>query len=158
MNRDELLKSCFGDADLAPPKKWLVMTEPDENDPAIIHTRAVVGLDYRRVLVRDSRPPGPGVAVSTTTIPVAALLHVCTDPAYRGLGYASALVLSAHEEAGAHRSVPFAAVVAPEDCRSFFERHGYFHPDGAPDGFLVCELGGRDPEWAEWPAGTVRVL
>lgn len=155
MNRDELLESIFGE-DLAAPKKWFSLTESDEKDESIIHTRAVVGLDYRRVLVRNSRPPGPGVSVAMTTIPVAALLHVCTDPEYRRRGYARGLVLSAHEEASSHRSTPFAAVYAPVAARPFFESLGYFNPPDAPDGFLVCELGGRDPEWAAWPAGTIR--
>lgn len=155
MNRDELLESCFG-PDLAPPRKWFAMTEPDDKNPEIIHTRAVVGLDYRRVIVRNSQPPGPGIAVATTTVPVAAVLYVCTDPDHRGHGYAKALVLSAHEEAASHRAAAFAVVLAPPQCRSFFEQFGYFHPDDAPDGFLVCELGGREKEWAEWPAGSVR--
>lgn len=158
MNRDELLEECFAGSDLPTPKKWLSMTEPDGDNPAIIHTRAVLGLDYRRVIVRNSQPAGAGVGVAMTTIPVAAVLYVCTDPAHRGRGFASALVLSAHEEAASHRSTPFSVVIAPDRVRDFFTREnlGYFHPDGAPDGFLVCELGGRDPEWAEWPAGSVR--
>lgn len=155
MNRDELLETCFGD-EFPLPKKWFSWTEEDETNPEVIHTRAVVGLDYRRVLVRNSRPPGPGVGVAMTTIPVAVLLNVCTDPEYQRRGYARALVLSAHEEAGSHRGTPFAAVYAPESARPFFLALGYFSPAGAPDGFLVCELGGRDPEWAEWPEGAIR--
>lgn len=153
MNRDELLEECFGatSEDLPAPKKWLSVTEPDEANPHVVHTRALVGLDYRRVIVRDSIAPGDGMAVATTTVPVAVLFHVCVDPEHRGRGYAGALVRSAHEEAASHRSMLFCVVMTTAGCAPFFEKLGYAHPDGAPDSFLVCQLADE-----AWPAGSVR--
>jgi GNAT superfamily N-acetyltransferase len=143
VNRDELLGECFGTADLPWPAKWLSLTAPDEGDAYITHVRAVVGLDYRRCLVRQIRPTGPGVSDVTSTLPVAVLCHVCTDPAYRGMGYAKALIESALEEAASHRTVSYAAVVAT-DTAAFFERFGFRAPMASVHGLLVRPLGDDD--------------
>jgi GNAT superfamily N-acetyltransferase len=154
MNRDELLEACFGTAALAPPRKWLSLTVADDDNPHLVHVRAVVGLDYRRVLLRHSFAPGAGVGEVGTMLPVAALAHLCVDPDHRGQGYARALVESALEEAASHRTIQHATLVSPPDAVAFFERFGFEHPELAPDDFLARPL--RDGD--QWPPGSVRLI
>lgn len=130
MTRDELLAACFGRSDLKPGQKMFRMEEGE----AVI---SIVDLSYKRVVIGQ------------TTVTVATITNVCTDPDRRGKGYASALLRSAHNEVRAHPMVVWVAALA-EDAR-FFARNGYRHvdPDGHPE-LLVFYVGGEP-----WPAGAI---
>ena len=147
MNRDELLAACFGDADL--PREKKIFETIDGND-VVSH----VGLLYRRILVRPATYAGPGVSDASDMVTVAAITNVCTDPDYRGQGFARANLDAAHADAATHQMVAFAAVFASEPVfDGFYRSRGYFHPDGAPDGFYVCPLRSD-----EWPTGVVETF
>lgn len=151
MNRDELLYACFGRADL-PEGKQLFQIE--EIDGGAAHVRALVCLDYRRIVIYPPTEPGSGISSAAVTATVAAVMNVCTDPDCRGRGYASALIRSAHEEAATHATVDFAALFAGLEQAAFYERFGYFHPDGGPEFFYVAPLRDGD-EAIPWPEGRV---
>jgi GNAT superfamily N-acetyltransferase len=146
MNRDELLLACFGRDDL--PQGARIFEELDEERRNVL---SHVDLSYRRVVVRRSTAPGPGVTESSVMLSIASVANVCTDPGHRGQGYASRQIELAHEEARTHPSVRFAALFAGPDEAGFFARLGYVPVEGGPDGFMVCQLADE-----EWPAGRVR--
>lgn len=143
MNRDELLIECFGRANFPAPHS--IYEEVDLETGAVL---SHVDVYLRRVLVRAPRGIPGTIQESATTLVVAGIAQVCTDPAHRGQGFARGLVKRAHEEMATHQPVRFAALFS--DYLPLYEPLGYFHPDGAPDGFLVCELGDE-----RWPAGRV---
>jgi GNAT superfamily N-acetyltransferase len=154
VNRDELLELCFGRPvdDLPRPEKYLVQQEFDDENPQIVHVRALVGIAYRSVLVRASSAPGAGIGVAATVVRVGAVMNVCTDPDHRGKGYATALLRSAHEEITSHRTLSFAALFADPALAGFFERpeFGYQHPELAPERFYVAALTDE-----QWPSASV---
>lgn len=151
MNRDELLEECFGKTidELPVPAHWFNYEDPDRQG----HVFSLVGLGWRSVIVRNSQPPSAGeVTVATTTVRVAAIMNVCTDPDHRGQGYATLQMLAAHEFAEQHELTDYAALFAGPERVSFYEQFGYSHPAGARDpNFLVAEL--RDD--VPWPEGSV---
>lgn len=148
MNRDELLVACFPDSEASSPDGMPAgsrILEMIDGGDVLSH----LDLSYRRVLVhRATSSPGAGIVDASATLTVAAISNVCTDPAFRGQGYASALILSAHEEARAHSMVGYAVLFST--YVGFYERFGYAHPDGAPEHLLVACLT-EEP----WPAGRV---
>lgn len=166
MNRDELLHACFGDRDL-PEGKRVFQTE--EITATEAHVRAIVMLDYRRIILFPITSPGSGVSEAARTVTVAAVMNVCTDSDCRGRGYATDLLKQAHDEAATHHSIEFAALFAGPELQPFFERLGYHHPEGTPEAFMVMPLtrmiptGSLDeqgapaiePVVAEWPEGRV---
>jgi GNAT superfamily N-acetyltransferase len=129
VNRDELLELCFGRADFPP---GALIFEMKNGDDVLSH----VDLYWRRIVV------GP------TTITVAAIGQVCTDPDHRGLGYASALVRRAHAAAREH---PIGYACLFSAYFGLYEKLGYRQPDpeGNPD-FLICTLTGEP-----WPPGRI---
>lgn len=137
MTRDELIASCFGRTDF--PPAWQIVEMLDE---ATGDLQSHVEVYLRRVVVRT---PGLG----GTTVTVAGIGNICTDPAYRRRGFAAALVRRAHVEIQEHQPIRFAALFS--DRVDYFARLGYFHPAGASDPtFLVCELSDES-----WPPGRV---
>lgn len=156
MNRDDLLDLCFPGAALDLGAKIFDMTETDDDNPQVTHVRSTVTLGYRRVIVHHATAaPGPGVAQAASTLLIATIANVATDPDYRGRGYATALIRSAHEEAATHETIGFVALFAGREIAGFYERLGYARRDGSPEGFMVAPLyrEGEDP--AEWPVGRV---
>lgn len=153
MNRDELLELALGrpTSELPNPSKWFDLTEQDEENEQVTHCRSVVGLGYRSVIVRHSRPTAVGASTAATTMRIAAVMNVATDPDHRGKGYATDLLRSAHADA-ASPLLAFAGLFCPAELASFFERLGYQHPAGTPDGFMACSLADRSETW---PEGTV---
>jgi GNAT superfamily N-acetyltransferase len=143
VNRDELLEECFGRSDFPAPLR--VFEEVDLDTGAVLsHVDAYM----RRVVVRQPRAIPGTIHEAATTLTVLGIAQVCTDPDHRGRGLARGLVRRAHEEMSARQSVKFAALYS--DYLPLYEPLGYFHPEDAPPGFLVCRLG-ED----EWPAGRV---
>lgn len=164
MNRDELLELCFNRPveELPSPSKWFARL-PDIGDDWTLdpayqgHVLSLVGLGYRRILLRNSVAPGSGVISSATTITVAAIMCVCTDPDHRGQGYATELMNAVHTEAAAHALTSYAALFAGPENVPFYERFGYAHPERSPEHFLVAPLT-QDVESGEpvpWPTGSV---
>lgn len=145
MTREELLEACFGRSDFPPPRRTVELL--DEATGAVM---SHVDIYLRRVIVR--RPPSPGpVSEGATTLSVAAIAQVCTDPAHRGKGYATALLRRAHSEMREHPTVQFAALFGLVE---FYSRLGYSHPAGATHPhFLVCAL-----QDERWPDGRVDTL
>jgi GNAT superfamily N-acetyltransferase len=137
VNRAELLLECFGPAELAPPAFVFEMNEGDEpGGPVLSH----VDLYYRRVVIGSP---------TFTTLTVAAIGNVCTDPAHRGKGYARALVRRVHAHAREHPGIDYAALFSA--YLGLYEPLGYRQPDPErlPD-FLVCPLTGE-----AWPPGRI---
>ena len=129
MTRDELLTACFGSAD------WPA-------GDVVLQVRS--GADVLSHLDLYWRTVGVGAL----DVPVAAIGQVATDPAYRGLRLASALVRTAHRVA-ANRGLEWAALFG---VSSLYERIGYFTPADPPKpDFLVCPL----VDGVEWPAGPI---
>jgi predicted N-acetyltransferase YhbS len=88
------------------------------------------------------------VGVGSTEVPVAAIGQVSTDPAFRGLGFATSLVAAAHRLA-AERGVAWAALFGVDPL---YARLGYRTPAEPPnEDFMVCPLA----EGAEWPSGAI---
>lgn len=88
------------------------------------------------------------VEVGSVEIPVAAIGQVSTDPAFRGLGFASSLVAAAHRLA-AERGVAWAALFGVE---RLYARLGYRAPPEPPhEHFLVCPLA----KGVDWPQGPI---
>jgi predicted N-acetyltransferase YhbS len=129
MTRDELLLACFDTADFAPGD---VVLEVRSADDVLSH----IDVYWRPVLA------------GAAEVPVAAIGQVSTDPAFRGLGFAGALVRAAHRVA-AERGVEWAALFGD---LAYYERFGYVRPAEPPDEvFLVCPL----VPSAEWPPGAI---
>jgi predicted N-acetyltransferase YhbS len=129
VTREELLTECFGSPD------WPV-------GDVVLQVRS--GEDVLSHLDLYWRTVG----VSSLEVPVAAIGQVATDPAYRGLRLASALVRTAHRVA-AQRGLEWAALFG---VSSLYRRIGYVTPAGAPKpDFLVCPL----VDGVEWPAGAI---
>lgn len=143
MTREELLEACFGRSDFPAPLRTVELRDEETGD-----VWSHVDVYLRRVLIRYPSSPA-AVADGGTTLVVAGIAQVCTDPDKRGNGYALALVRRAHAEMKEHHAVKFAALYGlPE----IYERLGYFHPEGASDpNFLVCKL----DEDEQWPEGRV---
>lgn len=127
MTRDELLLACFGRDDLKPGTRIL---ETKEGTDVIAH----LDLSYRRVVVGQ------------TTLTVAAISNLCTDPARRRRGFATTLVRRAHDEARDHPMIEYVGVFALYD--GLFSRLGYqqVDPAGNPD-LLVASLAGEPFGW-----------
>lgn len=142
MTSEELLQACFGRSDFPPPMRTVEMVDEATGD-----VMSHVDVYLRRVLVRFPRSASP-VAEAATTLTVAGIAQVCTDPDHRGKGFARALVRRAHTEMREHQPIKFAALYS--DYLDLYSPLGYFHPEGAPDAFLVCELADE-----KWPAGRV---
>src|SRR5688500_141859 len=129
MTREELLLECFGETDFAPGD---VILEVRAGEDVLSH----VDVYWR------------AVGVGSAEIPVAAIGQVCTDPAFRGLGFASALVAAAHRLA-AERGIAWAALFGGEEL---YGRLGYRAPPQPPnEDFLVCPLA----PGIEWPPGPI---
>lgn len=145
MTREELLQECFGRSDFPPPLRTFSLQDETTGD-------VLSSVDVYRRIVRIRYPRGRGeVSDAASTMSVAALAQVCTDPAHRGKGYASAAIRLAHVELREHKPLLFAALVGDV---GFYGRLGYFHPEGAADAnFLVFKLGDDD-----WPAGRVTTV
>lgn len=143
MTRDELLEACFGRSTFPPGVKVVEMLDERTGD-VLSH----IDVYLRQVRIRHPEDQiARGVGEAATTLTVVALAQVCTDPAHRRKGYASALVRGVHTWATDHKPVKFAALFSgvPE----FYVRLGYFHPEGATrDDFLVRALTDE-----KWPAG-----
>jgi predicted N-acetyltransferase YhbS len=129
MTREELLEECFGTPDFAPGD---VVLQVRSGDDVLSH------LDlYWRAL-----------GVGSGEVQVAAIGQVATDPVYRGLRLASALMRTAHRVA-AERGLGWAALFG---VSGVYGRIGYRTPADAPEPeFLVCPL----VEGVEWPAGPI---
>jgi predicted N-acetyltransferase YhbS len=129
VNRDELLTECFGSA------HWPVgdvVLQVRSGEDVLSH----LDVYWRSVRVGDLE------------VPVAAIGQVATDPAYRGLQLASALVRTAHRVA-TERGLEWAALFG---VSSLYRRIGYVTPADPPKpDFLVCPL----VESVSWPAGTI---
>jgi predicted N-acetyltransferase YhbS len=129
VTREELLVECFGSADWPPGD---VMLQVSSGQDVLAH----LDLYWR------------SVGVGGGEVEVAAIGQVATDPAYRGLGLATALVRTAHRIA-AERGLEWAALFG---VSSLYRRIGYFMPRDAPKPeFLVCPL----VEGSEWPSGAI---
>lgn len=124
--RDALLAECFGRAGLTVGDVTLEVREAG---------LLVSQLDIYWRTVRAGRRRTNVMAVG----------NVCTAPAARGRGYASALVTAAHT-VGRRRGVSHAALWS--DYLGFYRPHGY-QPTPV-ESFLVAALAG-DP----WPAGPI---
>lgn len=129
MTREELLEACFGTADW--PRGDVVL-QVRSGDDLLAH------LD---LYVRS-------IGVGTREVLVAAIGQVCTDPAHRGLGLASALVRTAHRVA-LERGLEWAALFG---VSTLYGRIGYRTPPEPPQpDFLVCPL----VTGLEWPEGAI---
>jgi predicted N-acetyltransferase YhbS len=129
MTREELLVECFGTADFPPGDVVLQVRSAED-------VLAHLDLSWRSVGAGDEE------------VEVAAIGQVATDPAYRGLGLASALVRTAHRVA-VERGLEWAALFGSS---SLYGRIGYRMPPAAPEPeFLVCPL----VDGLEWPAGPI---
>jgi predicted N-acetyltransferase YhbS len=129
LTREELLLECFGEAGFAPGD---VVLEVRAGEDVLSH----VDIYWR------------AVGVGSAEVPVAAIGQVCTDPAFRGLGFATSLVAASHRLAAA-RGVAWAALFGVDPL---YTRLGYRQPAEPPDeDFLVCPLA----EGLEWPPGPV---
>lgn len=130
MTRHELLLECFGRYDLKPGLRILETTQGRD---VVAH----LDLSYKRVVVGG------------TTLTIAAIANLCTDPALRGRGYATTLVRRAHDEVRDHPMVKHVGVFALYDA--LFVRLGYrrVDPSGHPD-LLVASIGDEP-----WPYGII---
>jgi predicted N-acetyltransferase YhbS len=129
MTKEELLEECFGTADFTPGD---VVLQVRLGDDVLSH----LDLYWR------------AVGVGSAEVAVAAIGQVATDPAYRGLRLASALVRTAHRVA-AEQGLEWAALFG---VSGIYARIGYRIPADAPEPeFVVCAL----VEGAEWPAGPI---
>lgn len=129
MTREELLAECFGTADWPPGDVVLQVGACDDV------------LAYLDLYVRS-------IGVGSREMPIAAIGQVATDPAYRGLGLASALVRAAHRVALA-RGLEWAALFG---VSSLYARIGYRPPPDPPKpDLLVCPL----VDGVEWPKGAI---
>jgi predicted N-acetyltransferase YhbS len=124
VNRDDLLASHFG----ALPRGDLYVEVAEGDD-----VRAHVGLYWRTV------------GVGGQDVEVLGLGLVCTDPAYRLQGFASALIDAAHQ-LGVSRGIRYAMLWGDP---AFYGRFGYA-PVGDDPLLLACQLS----EYA-WPAGPI---
>lgn len=148
MNREEILSLATGQpvGEYAEARQYrTVLALPDQQD----HW-AILGIDKRQVIVRDSQPVGPDIGTAATTVTVTALMHLYCVEEHRGEGHESDLILEALAEAATHRLVPYAAVFATEDNAEFWAKVGFWHPERSPEGFMVYELH-EEP----WPDGSV---
>lgn len=128
MTREQLIRECFGE-DF--PAGDLVLDVRSEDDV----------LSHLDVYWRT-------VGVGEVEVAVAAIGQVCSDPAFRGLGLASALVRTAHHVA-AERGLLWAALFG---VSTLYTRIGYFKPDELPrEDFLICPL----VPGAVWPPGRI---
>lgn len=134
MNRDELLDVCFGGAALTSGTKIFEMAESRDG---AWHVLSHADLAYRRIVV------------GLSTVTVAAIGNVCTDPAHRGLGYATTQVRRAIVEARAHALIDFACVLSPED--GLFGRLGYRQVDPVRHPELLVLRLTSEP----WPPGAI---
>lgn len=118
MTRDELVRLCFGDRDLAVGDRVYQELDGDE---------VLANVDvYART-----------VKVDGISFAVAAIAQVCTHPAYRGRGFATGLLARAHWDW--QQRADFAALFG---VQSLYERMGYQRTN-VPE-LLVFSLGGRD--------------
>jgi predicted N-acetyltransferase YhbS len=130
VTREELLLECFGQADFAAGDVVLEVRSGD--DDVLSH----VDVYWREV------------GVGSVEIAVAAIGQVSTDPAFRRLGFASALVAAAHRVA-AGRGIAWAALFGDE---RLYAKLGYRAPPEPPhERFLVCPLAAS----ADWPPGPI---
>jgi predicted N-acetyltransferase YhbS len=129
VTREELLEECFGTAEFPP-------------GDVVLEVRSVEGvLAHVDVYWRS-------VVVGAQEAEVAAIGQVATDPAFRGLGLASALVRAGHRVASG-RGLEWAALFG---VSTLYARIGYYPPPGAPSpDFLVCPL----VDGLEWPTGSI---
>jgi len=129
MTREELLEECFGSADW--PRGDVVLQVRSADD-VLSH----LDLYWR------------AVGVGSSEVPVAAIGQVATGPAHRGLGLASALVLTAHRISAEH-GLEWAALFG---VSTLYGRVGYRKPEDAPrPDFLVCPL----VDGVDWPRGAI---
>ncbi len=151
MRREEILEAATGLPidEIVEARRYHQVTDSERQ----ADTWAILGMDKRHVIVRDSRPVGPDVSSSTTTVTVTALMHLYCVEEHRGEGYEQDLILTALEEAATHRLVPYAAVFATAETAETWLAAGFWHPKDSPDGFLVYELTDEP-----WPAGSVDTL
>jgi len=119
--------------------------------PAKREVYSILGIDQRRVIVRNSGPVGPDMTNAMTTLTVATFRHIYTVEEQRGMGHAQSLILAALEEVGTHALTKYVALWSPPEHVAFFEWLGFEHPDRSPEGFLVYELTDEP-----WPEGQVR--
>ncbi len=148
MRREEILQAATGLPvdEIVEAAQYRQIT----NYPAQDEVWAIIGIDKRRVIVRDSQPVGPDVASSATTVTVHAFMHLYCVEEHRNEGHEESLILSALEEAATHRLVPYVAVFANQDNAELWMKAGFRHPPWSPDGFLVYELTDEP-----WPDGGV---
>ncbi len=151
MRREEILQAATGLPvdEIVEAAQYRQIT----NHPAQDDVWAIIGIDKRRVIVRDSQPVGPDVASSATTVTVTALMHLYCVEEHRDEGHEQDLILSAMEEAATHRLVPYVAVFATDETAMLWSGAGFWHPPQSPPGFVVYELSDEP-----WPAGTVDTL
>lgn len=90
------------------------------------------------------------VKVDGEPVEAAWIDHVWTHENYENMGFGSALVAAAHLVAA--REVEWAALYPAPG--GWYERFGYFHPDGAEDDLLVAPLTGQPQTW---PPGRIEV-
>ena len=148
MRREEILEAATGVPmdEIVEARQYRQITNyPEQND-----IWSIIGLDKRRVIVRNSQNMGPDIGTAATTVTVTALMHLYTVEEHRHEGHAQALILSALEESSVYRLVPYVALFSPPDLAGFFERLGFKHPEKSPDGFMVYELTDQP-----WPDGSV---
>jgi GNAT superfamily N-acetyltransferase len=145
VNRDDLLQALFGE-DIPPVSTFRNIEENDDDNPFIVHTRAVIGLRAHRYVVRREFAPGAAIGEAATTIPTSEIVWIGVDPDHRGKGHARDLLAGATEEAMTHALTKFMTTHAPGDCIPFFEHFGFVHADGPP-GFMVYAL--TDEPWPE---------
>jgi GNAT superfamily N-acetyltransferase len=150
VNRDELLDAVFGkpEDELPSPAHWFTYFDPDRQG----HVLSLVGLGWRRLVIRDSQPAGSEMTVATTTIQVAAIMNVCTDPDHRGQGYATLQMLAALEAAESHELTKWAALFCGPELVPFYEQFEFYRPGVRDPELMVCDLQGE-----RWPDGEVMI-
>lgn len=132
MTRDELHALCFAETGFAKGDPTLEAWDgPD--------LAASVDIYWRRVLC------------DVLEVEVCAIGQLCTNPAYRRRGFASALIRAAHELAD-RRGVRWAALFSSH--LSFYTRLGYSAVPRGPRYFLVASTS-WPPGLSAFPAGPV---
>lgn len=126
MTRGDLLLECFGRSNFPVPDATYQATW---NGSGVI---ASVDAYHRKIIVDDGQVP----------VQVWGIAQVCTDPTWRDLGLARALLAAAHHD-GLKRGYDFAALFS--DYRGFYEPLGYVQIKGP---LLVRYLAG-----SAWPHG-----
>jgi GNAT superfamily N-acetyltransferase len=149
VNRDDLLQLLFGD-EVPPVSTYRNIEENDDDNPFIVHTRAVIGLRARRYVVRREFAPGAGIGEAGTTISTSEIVWIGVDPDHRGKGHARNLLAGATEEATTHALTIFMTTHAPYDCVPFFEHFGFTHPEHSPPDFMTFALTDEP-----WPDGRI---